>query len=311
MHVVERRLEIDQRLLPDRFGAVRLRIGLQLADRLAEVRLGAAELGAAGVLLVARQSLLQRGLGGLLDLRVDGGAHRVGGVGQALEAGDLLRLAADLIDDVIAVVAPLPRQRGDVELLRHRVLELRVGDDGILVHAAEHIGEPLLRALTLPVRVVVARALGEAGEERAFGQGEILGALAEVAARRQLDAPRRAAEEDGVEVDLQDLVLAQRFLDPRGDDHLADFPLVADLVADQQVLRHLLRDGGAALAAVRVGNVADEGADHAALVDALVLVEALVLGGDEGLLHVLRNVGERHPAAGGGWARRARHSPRP
>ena len=43
--------------------------------------------------------------------------------------------------------------------------------------------------------------------------------------------------------------------------------------------------------------VADEGADQAALVDALVLVEALVLGRDEGLLHVLRDVGERHPDA--------------
>ena len=38
-----------------------------------------------------------------------------------------------------------------------------------------------------------------------------------------------------------------------------------------------------------------EGAGDAAHVDALVLEEALVLGGDEGLLHELRDLGERHP----------------
>ncbi len=46
-----------------------------------------------------------------------------------------------------------------------------------------------------------------------------------------------------------------------------------------------------------MGKIADEGANDAALVNALVLVEALVLGGEEGLLHRLRNIGERHPHA--------------
>ena len=50
-------------------------------------------------------------------------------------------------------------------------------------------------------------------------------------------------------------------------------------------------------APVRLGHRVHEGADHAALVDAVVLEEALVLGGDEGLLHELRNLGERHPMA--------------
>ena len=43
--------------------------------------------------------------------------------------------------------------------------------------------------------------------------------------------------------------------------------------------------------------IADEGADQAALVDALVLIEALVLGRDEGVAHVLRDVRERDPHA--------------
>ena len=46
-----------------------------------------------------------------------------------------------------------------------------------------------------------------------------------------------------------------------------------------------------------LGEVADEGADQAALVDALVAVKALVFGRQERLLHVFGNVGEGNPFA--------------
>ena len=86
-------------------------------------------------------------------------------------------------------------------------------------------------------------------------------------------------------------------LEARGDDHLAHLALVGDVVADEEVLGDLLGDGRAALRPPGLRQVADEGADDAALVDALVLEEALVLGGDEGLLDMLRDVGERHAQA--------------
>ena len=47
--------------------------------------------------------------------------------------------------------------------------------------------------------------------------------------------------------------------------------------------------------AARRGKVADEGADQAALVNPLVLIKAVVLGRDECLLHVLRDVCEWNP----------------
>src|SRR5262249_57158109 len=99
----------------------------------------------------------------------------------------------------------------------------------------------------------------------------------EIAARGELDAPGSAAEIDRIEIELEDLRLAQRLLDPRRDDHLADLSLVGQVLAHQQVLDDLLSDGGAALRAAGGGEVSDEGADQAALVDPLVLVEAFVL----------------------------------
>ena len=59
----------------------------------------------------------------------------------------------------------------------------------------------------------------------------------------------------------------------------------------------MLGNGGAALRPAGIGKVADKGADDAALVDAVMRIEAAVLGGNEGLLYVYRNVGERHEDA--------------
>ena len=85
------------------------------------------------------------------------------------------------------------------------------------------------------------------------------------------------------------------FSTPRRDDHLADLALVGHVVADQKVLHHLLGDGRAALRVARIGEIADESADDAALVDAVMVEKAPVFGGDERFLHRVRDGGERDP----------------
>ena len=91
-------------------------------------------------------------------------------------------------------------------------------------------------------------------------------------------------------------MLSARF-EPGRHDHLADLALVAQVLAHQQVLHHLLGDGGAALRPPRLRQIAHEGTDQSALVDAFVLEEALVFRGDERLLHLLGDVGEGDPDA--------------
>src|SRR5262249_48814221 len=113
--------------------------------------------------------------------------------------------------------------------------------------------------------------------------------------RGELDPPGAAAEINGVEIELENLRLAERALDPRRHDHLADLALVGQVFAHQQVLDDLLSDGRAALRAPGRGEIADEGADQAALVYSVVLIEAFVLGREKGLLHVLDDVGEWNP----------------
>ena len=184
------------------------------------------------------------------------------------------------------------------DALRQRRRTLLLGaDDAVLLHAAEHIGQAFLGAIGMAVGIVKARPLEQAGEHGAFGQREVLRRFAEIAARRHLDAPGAAAEIDGIDIELENVVLAERAFQPRRHDHLADFSLVSDVVADQEVLHHLLRDGRAALRPAGFRKIADEGADDAVLVDAVMLIEAPVLGGDERLLHEIGHVGERHPDA--------------
>ena len=215
--------------------------------------------------------------------------------GDRFDAGHRLGFAGDLIDEMEADVAPWP-------LIGHHRRQRRQSPAGqldrgrsVLLHAAENIGEPFLRPPGMPVGIEMVGTFREPGEQCALCELERIDGFSKIRSRRHLDAPGAAAEIDGIEIELENLPLAQLALDPRRHDHLADLALVGEIVADQQVLRDLLGDGRAALRAAGLGKVADEGADQAALVDPLVLIEALVLGRDEGFLHVLRNVGEGNP----------------
>src|SRR5262249_4201533 len=169
------------------------------------------------------------------------------------------------------------------------------GDRATPLKGAEQVGEPLLRAARVPVGAEIIRTFGQAGEQRAFLDRELLCRLAEIASRGELDAPRAAAEIDGIEIELENLRLAERTLDPRRHDHLADLALVGQVFAHQQVLDDLLSDGRAALRAAGGGEFADEGADQAALVDPFMLIEAFALGREKTFLHVRGDVGEWTP----------------
>src|SRR3546814_20058746 len=70
--------------------------------------------------------------------------------------------------------------------------------------------------------------------------------LVEIGAGGGLDAIGVAAEENLVEVELEDLLLAQHVLDAPGEEGFLDLAGVAQFVGQQQVLRHLLGDGRSA-----------------------------------------------------------------
>ncbi len=137
------------------------------------------------------------------------------------------------------------------------------------------------------------RRLEQAGQHRGFRQIDVAHRLVEVEMRGTIDAEGAAAHVSAVEIELQDLVLGEPGLEPDRQKRLVDLALDGALIAQEQVLGELLGDRGAALphpAGLRVG---DEGARRAGDVDAEMVVEAAVLGGQGRLDQIVRKILQR------------------
>jgi hypothetical protein len=148
-------------------------------------------------------------------------------------------------------------------------------------------------------------ACGRPGQQRGLAEPELLDRLAEVGARGGLHADRGLAAEravrDGVEVLVEDPALAADagllVLELLGQLGLADLALVRPLPRDVEVADQLHRDRGAALHGLVAREVLDRRAHDARVVDALVVVEALVLDRHRGVLEVLRDLRAGHRLA--------------
>ena len=183
-------------------------------------------------------------------------------------------------------------------LLRGRVVEHEVARDGVVVFLlgdvalVEQVGKHDVAALDgafgVCERVVVGGRLGQARQRGRLGDGEVRAGLAEVRLRRGLDAVAARSIVDGVEVHHEDVVFGVHLLELCGDvglAHLARQRLLELLVGEHRVAHELLGDGGGAFRAA--GQLGHDGAQDALDVDAVVLVEALVLGVHRGPQHVL------------------------
>ena len=164
-----------------------------------------------------------------------------------------------------------------------------------IAHQPDDRVAALDRAIGIAARIVALGTLRERRERRRLGEIQIAHGLAEVALRGRLDAVGAVAEVDLVEVELEDFLLRVTLLDLPRDLRFLELSrerLLAGDLLGEDVARELHRERREALREVPVHDIGCEGAEHARPVDARVLVEALVLGDDERLLHRLRNVGE-------------------
>ena len=259
--------------------------------------------------LVEAHETVDEGLAGHgLHLRIEGRADQQAALVEGFLAVALGDVAADALGEIARGDAVRRNHaRLDVERLllgRRRVL---VRDIAVGGHALDHPVPALDGGLALAEGVVVVRALGQGGDVSGLGDGQFVDRLAEIVERRggdavQVAAGRQGAEEDLVEIELEDLVLGEGRFHPQRDQRLADLALVAALVADEEVLGDLLRDRRGALLAGTAGAEIDHDGAHETLgIDARMPVEILVLGGEESLDHELGHGLDRHvePALAG------------
>ena len=128
-------------------------------------------------------------------------------------------------------------------------------------------------------RVEQRWSVHDARKDRSLADVERARILVEVGLRRRLDAIRPAAVVDGVEVALEDLVLAEVAVDLDGDDHLAQLAVDGAVLGEEVVLDVLLGDRRpTALHVTALERLPDRASDAAGR-DAAVAVEVAVLSG--------------------------------
>ena len=141
------------------------------------------------------------------------------------------------------------------------------------------------------------RRAREAGDQRALGEVQLLGRPSEEMPRHGLDAVDAGAQIDPIEVQLEYLLLGELPVDHQREHRFANLAAVRLLVRQEERPGQLLRHRAAALDRAPWAQVPEDGAAERDGIDARMRVEPVILDGDEGVLQVLGNLGERDVAA--------------
>ncbi len=220
-------------------------------------------------------------------------AHHEDALGVGFREGvdQLAHLVEGVVEIVVrrGLVAAVDREGRVAAGAEHLALGHEAGIDEVVEH---DVGAGARRG-QVDVGRVFGRRLEQAGEHRGFRQRHVARRFVEVEMRRAVDAEGAAAHIGAVEIELEDLVLGQAPFQPDREEGLVDLALDGALVAQEQVLGELLGDRGAALADAAGLGVGDERARGAGDVDAEMLVEAAVFGGERRLDQHVRKVFQR------------------
>ncbi len=245
-------------------------------------------------LVVAHQAVDQRLAGHQLHLGIERGADRQPALVELLLAVTVAELAAHLLGEIARRVG-VGRQHARVDAQRLGLGLLAVGARHVTVldHAVDHPVAPRHGLVAVQERVVVVGPFGQRRQVGDLGHAQLAHGLVEVVERRRRDPVIAQAQVDLVQVEFEDLLLGIGRLDPEREQRLLDLAVEAPLVGEQEVLGHLLGDGGRALDALVAFHQHHQGAPDALEVDAVVGVEVLVLGRQEGVLDERRDRGGR------------------
>ena len=178
-----------------------------------------------------------------------------------------------------------------------------LADHTLLPHIVHEEVAAVDQILGVGIGVVVGRILGDGCNGSALPQGQLADILVEVFVRRRLHALNGTGEADGVQVRFQDRLLGVTAAQAERTVDLAQFAQstldAAGAVIIGQVFDELLLQCGCTLLGAVDGQqiLVDHGADRALEVDARLIVKILVLGADERILQVGRDLLQIRPHA--------------
>ena len=238
-----------------------------------------------------------RGIGGVLQVALDRRRHDVA-VRQCCRAKASNHFSAHHLRNVRRIDCddrPVPaRRKRRVE----RCVVARLIDLAQFEHATQHIGPSLSCPRGARNGVVERGRPRQPGDQRSVRQRQVAYALVEINLRRGADTVRALPEEDSIQIERQDLLLGEFPLQPQCEEHFLQLSSQRALGGQDRIACELHRDRAAAFAHATGRHVGDHRARQALPVDARMLVEAIVLGGEERIDQHGRNLrpGERDTA---------------
>ena len=242
------------------------------------------------------QGLLRRLLHIEVERRVNAQAFLV----QIASEARLEERRAQPLDEVgrhIAVAGAACRQHQRIGL---PVLGVLWTQESLIAHQVENRVAPPHGAIGMGARVVRAGRLGQPGKRRGLGNIQVARRLTEKHLRGSLDPSHVGTEADLIQIQLENRVLGEVALELDGNAGLPQFAgdlLFLAEVLGEHVTRELHRDRGKPLRVMQRRDVGLERAEDAPVVDAAVVVEALVFYRDERLAHVHGDLLERQDGA--------------
>ena len=240
-------------------------------------------------LVDAAQALVQGAVGRFLEREIERGLDGEAVLVQLLGAVPRFELLADVFEEIRGGrgggrgLAPQNNRFGT------RGVGLGRCDEPDVRHPRQRVVAAPQRRLHVHVRALPDVALQNAGNQRRFLEGEILGRLAEVEARGRLHPVDAVPEVHLIAVEGEDLVLRVALLDLDGENRFLDLPLPRFLVGEEQLAGELLGERAGAGGHPSFDDVLDERDDDARDAEAEVLLEGGVLGGEDRLLQLRRD----------------------
>src|SRR4029450_6893956 len=150
------------------------------------------------------------------------------------------------------------------------------------------------RFLEADGRSVARGRFHETGKQRRFRDSDGGCWLTQISHRCRLDAVETVAGGHLIEIHLENRIFRELPFETRGDDDLRELPPVGFFRREQALPGKLLRDRAATLRASTFGPIAQRGARDADYVDPVVIVEALILDGENRVDEVRRHARQRH-----------------
>ncbi len=153
-------------------------------------------------------------------------------------------------------------------------------DDAGVAHHVEHRRAPRERTRGVDRWRVGGGRFHEARDQRRLRDVQVGRVLAEVTERCGFDSVEAVAEVRLVQVQLEDLILAERAFEAAGEHELLQLPADGLVRRQEAEPRELLRDGAPALLGAVARQVVQQRARQADRIDAAVVVKAPVFDRD-------------------------------